>query len=254
MVRLKSKPEIETLAEGGKILATLLDELEKRAVVGATPAQLDEYARQFAAQKNVKLSFLGYASKSHKPYPAGVCISVNAGIVHGLPTDTPFEEGDVVGIDAGIASKGLYLDSARTVGVGKVSREAQHLLSVTRKALDIGIQAAQIGNTTGHIGEAVQKYVEAEGLGVVRQLVGHGVGYAVHEEPQVPNFGKAGGGQKLEEGLVIAIEPMVTIGDPKVVTADDGWTVRTASGNLAAHFEHTVAITKEGPRVLTESA
>ncbi len=251
MITRKSGHEIELLAEGGAILAHALSVLQEETKVGVTGKQLDMRAREILKDHGVVPSFLGYASKGHPPFPAALCVSINEDIVHGLPNDIPIKEGDIVKLDLGLIYKGMYLDSAHTVIVGRASTEAQKLVAVTKEALAIGIEMAKEGNTTGHIGEAVQNYVEDQGFGVVRQLVGHGVGYAVHEEPQVPNFGRAGKGTKLEVGLVIAIEPMVTMGDPAVVTAADGWTVKTADDSLSAHEEHTVAITATGPKVLT---
>ncbi|MBI3255568.1 MAG: type I methionyl aminopeptidase [Candidatus Andersenbacteria bacterium] len=252
MISLKNEVEIKLLGEGGAILAQVLEVLAKEAAVGMTGTQLDVRARELLESHGTKPSFLGYGSKGHPPFPAALCVSVNDGVVHGLPNDIPFKDGDVVKLDLGLIYKGMYLDSAHTVLVGTPSIEAKKLSDVTREALKIGIEAAQYGNTTGDIGQAVQTYVEDQGFGVVRQLVGHGVGHAVHEEPSVPNFGKAGKGVKLEIGLVIAIEPMVTAGNPAVVTASDGWTVKTGDGSLAAHEEHTVAITKDGPVILTK--
>lgn len=246
MIKLKTAEEIEALATGGKLLFQLLEELEQMTKPGITGKQLDEHARAVIAKMGARPAFLGY-----RDFPAAICVSVNDAVVHGLPTDKPFEEGDLVGIDAGLIFQGMYTDSARTVGVGRVSAESRRLLEVTQEALRRGIAAAQAGATTGDIGYAVQTYVEGEELGVVRQLVGHGVGHAVHEEPSVPNFGKPNSGHVLKENLVIAIEPMVTIGDPGVETASDNWTVVTKAGGPAAHFEHTVAITAGGPRILT---
>ncbi len=251
MVRLKSKSEIETLAAGGRLLGELLNRLVAEVKPGVTGKQLDQLAQQWIQEVHVKPSFLGYGSSDDRPFPAALCVSVNHAVVHGLPNDEALKEGDIVGLDLGIIYKKLYLDAARTVAVGKISDEAEQLLLVTREALRLGIAAAQLGNTIGDIGFAVQDYVEGEGYGIVRQLVGHGVGHAVHEEPQVPNFGKAGKGLKLEEGLVIAIEPMVTAGNPLVSTAADGWTVVTKDGSLAAHEEDTVVIMPDGPRFLT---
>lgn len=251
MVRRKSKAEIETLAAGGRLLGELLNRLVAEVKPGVTGKQLDQLAQQWIKEAGAKPSFLGYGSGDGKPFPAALCVSVNDAVVHGLPNDKPLKAGDIVGLDLGIIYKNLYLDAARTVAVGKISDDAEQLLLVTREALRLGIAAAKLGNTIGDIGWAVQEYVEAEGYGVVRQLVGHGVGYAVHEEPQVPNFGVAGKGLKLEEGLVIAIEPMVTAGNPLVSTAADGWTVVTKDRSLSAHEEDTVAITASGPRVLT---
>lgn len=251
-ISLKTPKEIELLAEGGAILAAILKDLAKMSVVGATGIELDTYAQKKIKEAGTTPAFLNYAPGGHKPFPAALCVSVNHGLVHGLPNATPFAEGDVVGLDLGLVYKGMYLDSAHTVIVGKTSSpKVTELLAVTKKSLEIGIAAAKVGNTTGDIGHAVQQYVEGEGFGVVRQLVGHGVGHAVHEDPKVPNYGKAGTGTKLVEGLVIAIEPMVTIGDPLVGEGDDGWTVVTADGHIAAHEEHTVAVTANGPRILT---
>jgi methionyl aminopeptidase len=252
MIRLKSAQEIEYLAEGGKILASILDAIESEAKAGVTPRQLDELAQKLIAEHKTKPSFLNYAPKGHPPFPAALCVSVNHGVVHGAPNDEPLQAGDVVGLDLGIIYKKLFLDSARTIGIGAVSGEAKRLLSVTQEALRLGIEKALAGNSTGDIGAAVQQYVEGEGFGVVRALVGHGVGYEVHEDPQVPNFGTPGQGDELEEGLVIAIEPMVTVGSPEIVTGGDGWTIETKDKSLAAHFEHTVAITAGSPRVLTQ--
>ncbi len=254
MIRTKSAAEIKTLAAGGKILAAILQALARQVQPGATGRQLDELARQLCDKYKVRPAFLGYASKGHDPYPAAACISVNEAVVHGVPNDQSFKEGDLVSVDMGIVYKDLYLDSAHTVGCGTLNAENDRLLKVTRQALVRGMRAAQLGNTTGDIGWSIQKYVEDQGFGVVRQLVGHGVGYAVHEEPQVPNFGRAGEGTKLVEGLIIAIEPMVTIGGPRITTADDGWTIVTAEGGWSAHEEHTVAITANGPQILTQAA
>lgn len=253
MIRLKTAGEIKVMAQGGKVLADILDKLTDGAKEGVTSRQLDEQARWLAREAGARPSFLGYAPSGRKPYPAAACVSVNTVVVHGLPGDILLAEGDVVGIDMGIEYKGLYLDSARTVGIGKVSRQADKLMRITRRALAIAIGKCWLGNTVGDIGAAVQSYVEKNGFEVVRALVGHGVGYDVHEEPAVPNFGEAGAGLKLKEGLVIAIEPMVTVGDSEVVISSDGWTVETKKGGLAAHEEHTVAITSSGPLVLTKS-
>jgi methionyl aminopeptidase len=252
MISLKTKEEIEKLAKGGAILAAALEELKRQAKVGMTGKQLDMMARQFLADHDTKPAFLGYGPRGGTPFPAALCVSVNDGVVHGLPNDTPLKDGDVVKLDLGLIYDGLYVDSARTVVIGVPTDEVKRLLQATHEALMLGIAQAKIGHTTGDIGAAIQEFLDYEGLGIVRQLVGHGVGHAVHEEPQVPNFGKYGKGVKLEEGLVIAIEPMVTLGGDAVYTDKDGWTVRTADGSLAAHEEHTVAVTADGPRILTQ--
>lgn len=252
MIQLKTSKDIERLAAGGGILARVLDQLEAETKIGVKPSDLDVMARELLGQASCVPSFLHYAPGNHPPFPAALCVSVNEAIVHGLPSDSSFREGDVVGLDLGlIYRKKYYLDSARTVIVGHGSPESEALVAATAQALTIGIAAAQAGKTTGDIGAAVQEYVEGRGYGVIRELVGHGVGFAVHEEPKVPNFGTRGSGVRLTPGLVIAIEPMVSIGDPAVTTGADGWSVVAASGNLTAHFEHTVAITENGPRVLT---
>jgi methionyl aminopeptidase len=252
MIRLKSQQDIERLAEGGKILAEVLDELVDSTKVGTIPRELDKLARQLIKKRKCVPSFLNYAPGGYKPFPAALCVSVNDVVVHGLPGAKPLRDGDLVGLDIGLIYQNKYfLDSARSVGVGKINSTTKKLLKVTQRSLRQGIEAAVLGNRVGDISHAVQTYVEGNGFQVVRQLVGHGVGFAVHEPPQVPNFGVAGRGEVLNEGLVIAIEPMVTIGDPTVETGGDGWSVMVKTGNLTAHFEHTIAITKDGPRVLT---
>jgi methionyl aminopeptidase len=252
MIKLKSKKDINKLAEGGKILSDILDALEKDVCEGIVPTDLDKKAQQLIAEANCVPSFLNYAPGGHKPYPAALCVSINDAVVHGLPGTTPFQNGDVVGIDLGLIYEDKYfLDSARTVAVGNVTEDLQKLIAVTHEALQRGISATKLGNRIGDVSSAIQTYVESEGFEVVRQLVGHGVGYAVHEPPQVPNFGEPGMGEKMKKGLVIAIEPMVTIGDPTVETGEDGWSVEVKTGDKTAHFEHTIAVTKDGPRILT---
>ena len=259
MIRLKSPHDIEKLREGGKILAFVHDAIEARISSGVTGIELDELAREEISKQGCKPAFLNYAPHGHEPYPAALCVSVNSAVVHGLPSVEPFRDGDVVGLDLGlIYQRKYYLDSARTLIVGEGSEVAKELTRVTKESLRRGIAAAQVGQRTGDIGYAIQNYVEnyeaestREGFWVVRQLVGHGVGFAVHEEPQVPNFGRPGTGTVLKPGLVIAIEPMVTAGDATVTTGADGWSVVVRSGNLSAHFEHTIAVTDKGPQILT---
>lgn len=252
MIRLKSQQDIEKLAEGGKILAEVLDVLADQVKAGKTSCELDALAQKLIAERGCIPSFLNYAPSGYAAFPAALCVSVNDVVVHGLPNDELLAEGDLVGLDLGlIYQKKYFLDSARSVGVGILNKTTQKLLKVTERSLGRGIEIAQIGNRIGDISHAIQEYAESNGFEVVRQLVGHGVGFAVHEPPQVPNFGQAGTGEWLKEGLVIAIEPMVSIGDSDVETGEDGWSVRVKTGNLTAHFEHTIAITKDGPRVLT---
>jgi len=248
MVSLKTSQEIELLAEAGALLGAILDVLTKKAAVGVTGTELNTVAHDMMQQAGAIPVFLGYGKP---PYPAAICVSVNDQVVHGIPNDIPFQDGDIVSIDAGLSLHGLIVDSARTVGVGHLTPIQKKLMNVTKQALAIGIEQAQVGNRTGDIGYAVQSYVEKEGFEVVRALVGHGVGHELHEEPQVPNFGSKGAGTLLTEGMVLAIEPMVTQGSPHVTTSPDKWSIIAVSGKASAHEEHTIAITKQGPRILT---
>ena len=247
----KSKEEIDKIAEGGKILRAILKETAGLVKPGISTWELNTFAEKAIVKAGGRAAFKGYGPKDN-PFPSGLCTSVNSAVVHGVPTKEPLKVGDIVGLDIGMEYKGLYTDTAITVPVGKVSPEVEKLLKVTQEALDAGIKAAQLGNRIGDIGAAVQALADKAKLGIVRDLVGHGVGYDVHEDPQVPNYGKARTGRELKEGLVIAIEPMFTLGSYKLVYDDgDGWTISTADGSYAAHFEHTIAITKNGPRILT---
>jgi methionyl aminopeptidase len=254
MIELKSKEDIEELKVGGKILAKILDQLSAMVQPEVATSELDLLARKLIKEAECEPAFLNYSPGGSRPYPAALCVSVNDAVVHGLPGKKKLKEGDLVGLDLGLIYRGkYYLDSARSVAVGVGSAYVKQLIAVTYESLSRGIEAAQPGGHVGDIGEAVQRYVEGQGFEVVRQLVGHGVGFAVHEEPQVPNFGKRGQGIKMEPGLVIAIEPMVTKGDPMVGTASDGWSVIIETGEWAAHAEHTIAITENGPVILTLS-
>lgn len=246
-MKLKSAEEIQILRAGGKILASIVHEVGNQVKPGITAVDLDKTAALLIEKMNGKPAFKGYNG-----FPAVSCISINEGVVHGIPDkDYRFQEGDIVGVDIGLAYKGLYTDMAITIGVGHVNAHTQKLISTTKQALDIAINQAKLGNTIGDIGHAVQSFVEKNGFSVVRTLVGHGVGFEVHEEPKVPNFGKPGTGLTLESGMVLAIEPMVNIGGSEVKTLDDGWTIVTLDGSLSAHFEHTIAITANGTEVLT---
>lgn len=250
MSLIKTPQEIEILTKAGALLGKILDELVRAAAIGVTGNDLDIIARRMMEDAGAIPVFLGYGNP---PFPAVICVSVNEQVVHGIPSDVPFRSGDVVSIDAGISLDGMIVDSARTVGIGMLSKEHETLIRVTKHALELGIAQAVPGNTTGDIGHAVQEYVEGEGLEVVRALVGHGVGHKLHEEPQVPNFGRAGSGTPLQAGMVIAIEPMVTAENYDVETAEDGWSIVTAIGKYAAHEEHTIVIEETGPRILTAS-
>ena len=251
---IKTEEEIRLLAEGGKILARVLRDVAVRAVPGVSTFELNELAEKKIHEYGAAASFKGYRG-AKGPYPAGLCTSINEVIVHGIPKKSDIlKVGDIVGLDCGVIYKELFTDAAITVPVGKVNTLALKLMETACRALDAGILAAEAGNTIGDIGHAIQSTVEREGFSVVRELVGHGVGYGVHEDPAVPCFGRPGTGQRLREGMVLAIEPMVNAGDFRAAfDRKDGWTVRTADGSLSAHFEHTIAITREGAVVLTAS-
>jgi methionyl aminopeptidase len=248
VIQLKSQREIEIMAAGGKILADTVKLMEQSVKPGMTTAQLDAIAEDFIrSHPGAVPSFKGLYN-----FPASICSSINNEIVHGIPSKKRvLIEGDVVSIDVGVQYEGYHTDSATTVAVGKISAESERLLQVTREALDAGVMAARAGNHLGDIGAAVQEIVERAGFSVVRDLVGHGIGTGFHEDPQVPNYGKSQRGIRLAPGLTIAIEPMVNIGKPGIRTMPDRWTVVTLDGTRSAHFEHTVAVTENGPRVLT---
>lgn len=248
MIQLKSQREIEIMARGGKILADTVALMESSVRPGMSTADLDKIAEDFIrSHKGAVPSFKGLYN-----FPASICSSINNEIVHGIPSKKRvLNEGDIISIDVGVQYEGYHTDSATTVAVGKVNEESSRLLQVTRDALKAGVAAAIAGNHLGDIGAAVQAVVEAAGFSVVRDLVGHGIGTGFHEEPQVPNYGKPNRGIRLVPGLTIAIEPMVNVGKPGIRTMPDKWTVVTVDGKRSAHFEHTVAITESGPRILT---
>lgn len=256
MIQKKTPEEIEVLKEAGSILARILKELAKEAVPGATTLAIDDRAMELVEEFDVEPILLGYhPGFAPRPYPAAVCVSVNNCVQHGIPSEeVMLEEGDVVNIDMSIGYEGMVVDSGITVGVGEIDEESKKLIAVTQEALAHGIKAAQPGGHIGDISAAVQNFVESRGFSVVEVLCGHGVGYEVHEEPNIPNFGKAGTGPKIEVGHVYAIEPIVNVGKPDVYFDDegDGYSVYTADDSYSAHFEHSVAITKEGPVILTK--
>lgn len=246
MTVLKSNRELALMQKAGDILARILEKLSVFVQPGNTAKVLDQEARKLFRNYRVKPAFLGY-----RGYPAAICVSVNDVVVHGIPGSVPFREGDIVSIDLGCVYEGYCSDMAKTFFCGTPSKEAKKLVEVTERSLQLGIEQARMGNRTGDIGSAVQYYVESFGYSVVRDLVGHGIGKALHEDPQVPNFGEPGKGELLQPGMSIAIEPMVNLGGSSVYFAEDGWTVRTKDGTLSAHFEHTVAITQNGAKILT---
>lgn len=243
---LKSRDEVAIMREAGRINADVLQILVDRLRPGLVEKELDEIVRREFKKRRVIPAFLGYQG-----YPATVCVSINDEIVHGIPGDREIKDGDVVSIDLGCIHKGFVADAAVTVGVGNVPADVQRLIDVTREALARGIAAARAGDRLGQIGAAIQEYVEGEGFSVVREYVGHGVGRAMHEDPQVPNYGDQESGPVLKEGMVIAIEPMVNAGDWHTKRDPDNWTVRTLDGSLSAHFEHTLAVRDGEAEVLT---
>jgi methionyl aminopeptidase len=242
---LKSPGELELMDEANRIVHAVLDGISERVRPGVTTRELDRFAESLIRSRGGVPAFLNY-----KGYPATLCTSVNDVIVHGIPGEVTLSEGDILGVDCGVVYKGYYGDAARTFPVGKVSPEAERLIAVTRRALEIAVETVQPNRRLSDIGHAVQSYVESQGFSVVREFVGHGIGTALHEEPQVPNFGHPGKGPRLRPGLVLAIEPMVNAGEPAVEVDADGWTARTRDGSLSAHFEYSVAVTDDGARVL----
>ena len=243
---VKSRDEIAIMKEAGRIVSGVRDLLIDSLHPGMVELELDEIARREFKKAGVIPTFLGYHG-----YPATVCVSINDEIVHGIPDKREIKDGDVVSIDIGCTYEGFVADTAVSAGVGNVSPEARNLIDVTREAVWRGIRAARAGSKTGDIGHAIQTYVESQGLAIVREYVGHGVGRQMHEDPQVPNYGKPDTGTPLRKGMVIAIEPMVNLGDWRTKRDDDEWTVRTIDGALSAHFEHTLAITDGEAEVLT---
>lgn len=246
-IHIKTTEEIRIMREAGKILAEVLKKLRGDIVAGTTTQDIDIIAENLIRDQHVLPAFKGY-----RGFPGCVCISVNEEIVHGIPGDRVIQDGDLVSIDCGIVYKDFYSDSAMTVGVGQVSSEFRRLMDVTRQSLYQGIEKARVGNRLSDISHAVQKYAESKRLAVVREFVGHGIGKSLHEDPEIPNFGIPHQGPELKEGMVFAIEPMVNIGTWKTKICDDGWTVVTQDGRCSAHFEHTIAITKGDPEILTE--
>ena len=250
-IQLKSAREIDIMARGGAILAATIEFVRPLVGPGVSTWDIDKAAEEFIrSHAGATPAFKGLYG-----FPGSLCLSINNEIVHGIPSrKRVLVEGDILSVDVGVKYEGMYTDAAVTLAVGAVAPEVQRLLDVTQASLEAGIEAAVLGNHIGDIGHAVQSVVEAAGFSVVRDLVGHGVGYAPHEDPQVPNYGKPKRDARLQPGLTIAIEPMVNVGGPQTRTMPDKWTIVTVDGSRSAHFEHTVAITEDGPRVLTRSA
>jgi methionyl aminopeptidase len=242
----KSQREIEKIASAGALVAETIAQVGSLVAPGVTTGALDVAADRFIRERGGIPT-----SQDYNGYPAAICISPNDVVVHGIPGTHEVAEGDLITIDVGVTLDGYIADSAYTFGVGEIDEESQRLLNVAQDALAAGIAEAHVGNRVGDISHAVQTLVEEAGFSVVRSLVGHGVGRKYHEEPHIPNFGEPGRGPRLSEGMTLAIEPMITAGEPDVSLGKDGWTITTVDGSLAAHFEHTVAITGDGPRILT---
>lgn len=252
MISIKTPEEIKILREGGKKLASVLYSVAKMAKPGIKTIDLDKEAERLIREAGGEPAFKNYKTKDDKiPFPASLCVSVNDEVVHGIPSQRILKRGDIVSLDSGMKYKGLYTDMTITVGVGKISKRNLKLIETAEKALNAGIAVARDGARIGDIGFAIQSFVEKSGFNVVRTLVGHGVGYKAHEEPEVPNFGKKGTGEILKSGMVLALEPMVVTGKPDVFLDDDQWTWKTFDGSFAAEFEHTIVITKKGAEILT---
>ncbi len=254
MIRIKTKEEIEILREGGKRHAEILSLLALQVKPGVSALILEEEALRLTHEKGDRPAHLHYVPRGAKrPFPAALCVSINNEIVHGIPNEAEkiLNQGDIVSLDLSLIHEGLVTDSAITVPCGVIDDESKRLLEVTRKALYAGIKAAKPGNTTGDIGEAIGDVIEPSGFSIADDLVGHGVGFEIHEEPFVPNFGISGKGERLVPGLVIAIEPMVNVGHSGIKVTEDGYTIKTRDGSRSAHFEHTIAITEKGNIILT---
>ncbi len=247
MIICKSSVEIEKLRRSGRMVRQVLGEIREHVRPGVTTLDLEKYVAKRFKELGARPAFKGY-----RGYPCCLCASVNNEVIHGIPSEhRTLKEGDIVSLDTGVVLDGYYGDSAITIPVGAISEPAQRLLRVTEEALDLAVEKARLGNRLGDVSATVQQYAEKNGYSVVREFVGHGIGKSMHEEPQVPNFGQAGHGPVLKEGMVFAIEPMVNAGGPAVRVLDDNWTAVTVDGKLSAHFEHMVAVTRNGPDVLT---
>jgi len=248
MVKIRTEREIQLIAESNRIVSKTLDLLSTNVRPGISTGELDKLAEDYIVSCGARPAFKGYMG-----FPSTLCISIDDEVVHGIPNGKVLKEGQIVSVDCGAEKNGYYGDSARTFAVGQIDSKKQDLMNVTQESLMHGIDAAVVGNYVSDIGHAVQTYVESHGYSVVRDLVGHGIGTELHEEPQVPNYGKPKQGHRLRTGMCIAIEPMINAGSKEIFTESDGWTVKTKDGSTSAHFEHTIAITKNGPKILSVS-
>ena len=246
MATLKTRDQIELMRESALVVSRTLGEVAKLIKPGVTPLELDKVAEEYIRSQGAVPGFLGYGG-----FPNTLCISVNEQVVHGIPSDSPLKEGDIISVDCGAIKNGYYGDHAYTFTIGEVSDEIKQLLKVTEESLYLGIEQIRSGNRLGDVGFAVQNHAEKHGYGVVRELVGHGLGTQMHEDPELPNYGRRGHGKKMKDGLVLAIEPMINLGTEKVAQLDDGWTIVTQDGKASAHFEHDVAIVGGKPEILS---
>lgn len=253
MILIKSKREIDYIRESNKIVAETLQLLKRYAKVGVTTLELDKIAEDYIKSNNAIPAFKGYSQAGSFDYPGSICSSVDDEVVHGIPGNRVLKDGEILSIDVGVEKNGYFGDAALTVAIGNISEAKKQLMEVTEKSLYLGIEQAVEKNRIGDISNAVQTYCESFGYGVVRDLTGHGVGKHLHEEPQIPNFGKKGSGAVIKNGMTLAIEPMINLGTHKVFVADDGWTILTSDGEPSAHFEHTIAIIDGKPEILSVS-
>ena len=250
-ITIKSPRELDLMREAGRVVAKAKAAVKEAIKPGATSAEMDALAEEVIRSNGAIPSFKGYKPTPSMPFPATICFSFNEELVHGIPGNRKIEEGDIVSVDFGAIVEGFHGDSAFTVGVGEISEEAQRLIDVTSQSLCEGIKKAVVGGRLTDISHAVQEYAEDRKFSVVREYVGHGIGRSLHEEPQIPNYGSPGRGPLLKSGMALAIEPMLNVGRKETKVLKDGWTVVTSDGKLSAHFEHTIAITEEGPEILT---
>jgi methionyl aminopeptidase len=251
MIYLKTREEIELMRESALMVSRTLGIIASRVVPGVSPLLLDQLAEEYIRDNGGVPAFKGYKNGQGQPFPGTLCISINEAVVHGIPTKTPLKEGDIISVDCGVKKNGYYGDHAYTFAVGEVSAEARKLIEVTKQSLYLGIEQMVSGNRIGDISFAIQQHAEKHGYGVVRELVGHGLGKNLHEDPEVPNYGKRGDGPKLKEGMVLAIEPMINMGTKNIKQLNDGWTIITSDGKPSAHFEHDVAIVDGKPELLS---
>jgi len=247
MIKIKTNKEIQIMKEGGRILAEIIEELKKKVIPGITTKELNRASEALILKYKAEPAFKGYEG-----FPSALCASVNNVVVHGVPSEYELKEGDILSLDLGIKYKGFFADMALTVPIGEVEPEILRLIRVTKKALKLGIKKAKPGNTFGDIGNTIQRYVESQGFGIIRDLCGHGIGRELHEDPKVLNYGKRHKGEKILPGMVFCIEPMVSVGSWQIKKSSDGFGYETEDGSLSAHFEHTIAIREEGAEILTK--